>query len=131
MSDKKRILIIEDDQDIRELYSEVLRDAGFKVKEAVDGKSGLVEALGGNYDLLILDIMLPKTDGLEILRRVKENERLKHRRVIMLTNLGRESIIKEGFALGADGYLIKSEHTPDQIVGEVTKFLRVNESMSQ
>lgn len=123
MPDKKKILIIEDDQDIRELYAEVLRDAGFEVIEAVDGQSGMEKALNGDYDLLILDIMLPKTDGLSILRQVKENEHLKHKHVVMLTNLGRESIIKEGFALGADGYLIKSEHTPGQIVSEVQRFL--------
>ena len=123
MSDKKRILIIEDDQDVRELYSEVLRDGGFEVAEAVDGQSGLAKVLAGAYDLVLLDIMLPKFDGLEILKTVKEKAEVKGIPVILLTNLGREAIIKEGFSLGADGYLIKSEHTPEEIVDEVRKFL--------
>ena len=123
MSDKKRILIIEDDQDVRELYSEVLRDEGFEVAEAVDGQSGLAKVLAGAYDLVLLDIMLPKFDGLEILKTVKEKAEVKGIPVILLTNLGREAIIKEGFSLGADGYLIKSEHTPEEIVDEVRKFL--------
>jgi DNA-binding response OmpR family regulator len=121
----KKILIIEDDQDIRELYSEVLRDAGFDVVEAVDGESGQEKALGGDYDLLLLDIMLPKIDGLEILKAVKGTEAVKDKPVVLLTNLGRESIIKEGFALGADGYLIKSEYDPGQVVQEVERFLEL------
>ena len=123
MSDKKRILIIEDDQDVRELYSEVLRDGGFEVAEAVDGQSGLAKVLEGRYDLLLLDIMLPKFDGLEVLKTIKQKAEVKGIPVILLTNLGREAIIKEGFSLGADGYLIKSEHTPEEIVDEVRKFL--------
>ncbi len=123
MADKKRILIIEDDQDVRELYAEVLRDGGFDVEEAVDGQSGLARMLKDDYDLIILDIMLPKFDGLSILKTIKKKGALKDIPIILLTNLDRESIIKEGFALGADGYLIKSEHTPRQIVEEAKKFL--------
>ena len=125
MSDKKKILIIEDDHDVRELYAEVLRDEGFDVQEAVDGRSGLAKVLEDGYDLLLLDIMLPKFDGLEVLKTIKEKAKVKGIPVILLTNLGRESIIKEGFSLGADGYLIKSEHTPEEIVEEVKKFLGV------
>lgn len=120
---KKRLLIVEDDQDLRELYIEVLRDEGFEVAGAADGQVGLEKAKAGNYDLLLLDIMLPKIDGLQILRAVRENPDLSKIPVVMLTNLGRESIIKEGFTLGADGYIIKSEYTPDQVVAEVRKFL--------
>lgn len=122
--DKKRLLIVEDDQDLRELYVEVLKDEGFEVAEAADGQVGLEKAKVGNYDLLLLDIMLPKVDGLQILKAVKEAPDLAKIPVVMLTNLGRESIIKEGFTLGADGYIIKSEYTPDQVVAEVRKFLQ-------
>ncbi len=120
---KKRILIIEDDQDLRELYSEVLRDEGFEVFEAADGQAGLEKGKAGGYDLMLLDIMLPKIDGLQILKEVKGQASLSRIPIILLTNLGRESIIKEGFTLGAEGYIIKSEYTPDQIVAEVKKFL--------
>lgn len=123
--EKKKILIIEDDQDVRELYAEVLRDEGFAVDEATDGQSGLAKVLENSYDLLLLDIMLPKFDGLEVLKTIKKKAEVSGIPVILLTNLGRESIIKEGFSLGADGYLIKSEHTPEEIVDEVKKFLGV------
>lgn len=120
---KKRILLIEDDQDLRELYSEVLRDEGFEVLEAADGQVGLEKGKAGGYDLMLLDIMLPKIDGLQILKDVKGQANLSRIPIILLTNLGRESIIKEGFTLGAEGYIIKSEYTPDQVVAEVKKFL--------
>jgi len=126
VSDKKKILIVEDDQDVRELYSEVLRDEGFAVEEAVDGQSGLAKVLKGSYDLLLLDIMLPKFDGLEVLKTLKEKAKIKGTPVVLLTNLSREAIIKEGFSLGAAGYLIKSEHTPEEIVSEVKKFLEIS-----
>ena len=125
MPEKKKILIIEDDQDVRELYAEVLRDEGFEVEEAVDGQSGLAKVLEGRYDLLLLDIMLPKFDGLEVLKSIKQKAEVKGTPVVLLTNLGREAIIKEGFALGANGYLIKSEHTPEEVVQEVKKFLGI------
>lgn len=126
MAEKKKILIIEDDQEVRELYAEVLRDEGFVLDEAVDGQVGLTKVLEGKYDLLLLDIMLPKFDGLEILKTIRKKEELKDLPVILLTNLGREPIIKEGFELGASGYLIKSEHTPGEIVNEVKKFLGIS-----
>ncbi len=124
--EKKKILIIEDDHAVRELYAEVLRDEGLNVEEAVDGQVGLAKILENSYDLILLDIMLPRFDGLSILKTIKKKDGLKDIPIILLTNLGRESIIKEGFALGANGYLIKSEHTPEQIVNEVKKFLRIS-----
>jgi len=124
--DKKKILIIEDDQDVRELYAEVLRDEGFEIEEAVDGQAGLAKILQNGYDLILLDIMLPKFDGLEVLKTIKQKAEVKGIPVILLTNLGREAIIKEGFSLGADGYLIKSEPTHEEIVSEVKKFLGIS-----
>jgi len=120
----KTILLIEDEEVIRELYAEVLRDAGYKVIEARDGDTGLKRALGDEWDIMLLDIMLPGSDGLQILKYIKENERLKVKPVILLTNLGNETIIKEAFTKGADAYLIKSEITPDKIVTEVGNYLK-------
>ena len=117
------ILLIEDEEPLRDVYKEVLVDSGYKVDVAFDGSSGLSKALAGVWDLLLLDIMLPGDDGFHILRLVKENEILEKRPVILLTNLGSEPIIKAAFSLGADGFLIKSEITPDKVVEEVTNYL--------
>lgn len=119
----QKVLIIEDDQSLREVYAEVLRDDGFDVDEAINGVDGLKKAQEKSYDLVLLDIMLPKIDGLELLKELRDSPETKGLKIVLLTNLGRESIIKEGFKLGADGYLIKSEHDPGQILEEVKKFL--------
>ena len=119
----KKVLLIEDEVEIRAVYSEVLRDEGFTVVEAGDGDEGLKLVLNQDWDALLLDIMLPGEDGLHILKSAKENVRLKFKPVILLTNLGNESIINEAFKLGADGYLIKAQITPDKIVEEVKTYL--------
>ena len=104
MADKKpeRILVIEDDQFLLELYDELLKDEGYIVDLAKDGEEGLNKFLEGGYDLVLLDIMLPKIDGLEILRKAQDKKPKKENgSVVLLTNLGQDSIIKEGFSLGA------------------------------
>ena len=116
-----KILIVEDEKDIRDLYTEILTDAGFEVGEAGNGETGLKEATSGKYDLVLLDIMLPKMDGLQILREIKKDSKLASLKVILLTNLSTDNVIKEGFSLGADSYVIKSEMTPDQVINEVNK----------
>lgn len=120
---KNNILIIEDEHDIREIYAEVLQTSGYKVEQASDGESGMQKIKNTHWDLLLLDIMLPGKDGLKILKEMKENPELKKGPVIALTNLNSENIIQETFGSGADGYLIKSEITPDKIVEEVGRVL--------
>jgi CheY-like chemotaxis protein len=116
----QRILVVEDDEFLRELYDELLKGEGYDVVLAVDGEQGLNQISSGGFDLVLLDIMLPKMDGLEILRHVKSKPpTTKNGPVVLLTNLGQDSIIKEGFALGASGYLIKSAMNPDQVLSEV------------
>ncbi len=120
----QRLLVVEDDQFLRELYEQLLKEAGYDVELAADGQEGLDKVTAGGFDLVLLDIMLPKMDGLEILRRLKTNSPKKpNGPVVLLTNLGQDSIIKEGFSLGASGYLIKSAMNPDQVLSEVKVFL--------
>ena len=118
-----KILIVEDDLFIRELYDRQLSLEGYQVTTAEDGEIGLAKIAESIPDLLLLDIMLPKVSGLDLLRTIKAKDETKNIPVILLTNLGQDPVIKEGFNLGADGYLIKSAYTPDQIIEEVKKFL--------
>ncbi len=120
---KNNILIVEDENDIRSIYVEVLKGAGYNMDEAGDGETGMNKIKNTDWDLLLLDIMLPGRDGLKILKDLKENPQFKKGPVIALTNLNSENIIQEVFSSGADGYLIKSEVTPDKIVEEVGKVL--------
>lgn len=120
----KKVLLIEDETDIRSLYAEYLRDNGYEVIEAKDGIIGLEKALNEAWDVLLLDIMLPGQDGIELLRKIKVNPQLKDKPVIALTNLNIESVIDQVFDQGADGFLVKSEVTPDKIVAEVETVLQ-------
>ena len=120
----KQILIIEDDFFVRDLYDRELSREGFEVSTAEDGAEGLLKVIEEKPDLILLDIMLPKMSGLDVLKKVKEKEEVKDIPVVLLTNLGQDSVIREGFTLGAIGYLIKAAYTPTQIIEEVKKFLR-------
>ena len=120
---KNNILIIEDEHDTCEVYAEVLSMAGNKVQEAADGETGMQKIRDENWDVLLLDIMLPGKDGLKILKEIRANPELRKGLVVALTNLNSEGIIKEAFDQGVDGYLIKSEITPDKVVEEVNKIL--------
>ncbi len=123
----QKILVVEDDEFLRELYDELLKGEGYEVSLAEEGEQGLTKITEGGFDLVLLDIMLPKMDGLEILRHVKSTPpKQKNGPVVLLTNLGQDSIIKEGFSLGAAGYLIKSAMNPDQVLSEVKVFLNKN-----
>ncbi len=119
----KKILLVEDEDFIRELYVRQLTKEGFVVKTAVDGQSGLTILKQEPFDLLLLDIMLPGMNGLQLLREFKTQNPSSPMITILLTNLGQEAVIKEGFELGAQAYLIKASYTPDQVVGEVKNAL--------
>lgn len=122
----KKILLIEDDDLIRQLYADQLKAAGLEVFDYPNGQSGLAALKQAKYDLIILDIMLPDINGLEILKQIKKDSNLKSIPIVLLTNLGQDSIIKEGFKLGADAYFIKLAYNPDQIVAEVKNILAGN-----
>lgn len=120
----KKVLLVEDEADIRSLYSEYLHDQGYEVLEAADGNSALEKAEKEDWDVMLLDIMLPGQDGIQILKKLKATEKGSFKPVIALTNLNIESVINQVFEEGADGFLVKSEITPDKIVNEVESVLQ-------
>lgn len=119
----KKILIIEDETFIADLYARELNKAGFQVEVANDGTTGLANLEQSQYDLLLLDIMLPGINGLQVLKEWKMKNLISAMPVLLLTNLGQDEVIKEAFNLGAAGYLIKAAYTPAQIVVEVQNAL--------
>lgn len=122
----KKILLVEDEDFIRELYTRQLVKAGFFVKSVADGQAGLDALKTEPFDLMLLDIMLPGMNGLQLLREFKTKNPNSPMITMLLTNLGQEAVIKEGFELGAQAYLIKASYTPDQVVSEVKTTLGVN-----
>lgn len=124
MSDKiPNILIVEDDFYIRELYVRELEKAKYEVHTASSVKEALEEMKKKKPNLIMLDLMLPIRSGLELLEIVKKDKNLQDIKVVILSNLGEDEIIKQGFNKGADGYLIKASHTPKQVLVEIEKYL--------
>ena len=119
----KKILVVDDEDAVRDIYNREFTKAGFKVFLASDGQEGLLKAGEEIPDLILLDIMMPKMSGIDTIKALKKNELTKKIPVLLLTNLGEEQIIKEGFKLGIEGYLLKVSYTPVQVVEECRKFL--------
>jgi len=121
---KKRILIMEDEKFLRDLYVQILKEEGYEVTEAADGEEGYRHLHEGGFDLILMDIMLPKMTGLDIMKKLKDDPVLKpNGKIIFLTNLNQDIDINEGVAFGVSGCLIKSDYTPDQIIKQVKGFL--------
>ena len=118
----KKILIVEDDLFIRELYERTLTQAGYQVLPAADGDEGLKLAKD-KPDLILLDIMLPKVHGIDVLKKLKQADDTKNIPIVMLTNLGQENIMEQAFKIGAAGYLVKMRFEPAELANYVREFL--------
>ena len=119
----KKILIIEDDSFLSEMYSTKLIEEGFEIEVASDGKQGFEKIKTINPDLFLLDIVLPKMDGFEILEKIKKDNEFKNVPVVLLTNLGQKNEVDRGMSLGADEYIIKAHFTPTAVVSKVKEIL--------
>lgn len=118
----KQILLVEDEFYIRDLYKNILETAGFEVILAIDGEEGY--NLAQNLpDLILLDIMIPKINGIMLLKKIKNDENTKNIPIVLLTNLGQESIIKEAFTDGASGYFLKVLLNPKEMINQIGRFL--------
>lgn len=115
-SNGKRILCIEDEHFISELYSRALRRAGYDVTTLLSGEDGLKVALKDEYDIILLDLMIPGMTGFEVLRQLRDQAPDLKAKIIITTNLDQEDESREEIEKMADGYLIKAEFTPHQLV---------------
>lgn len=115
-SNTPKVLIIEDEYFISELYVRALRKANYNVVLTVDGKDGLEKALTNEYDIILLDIMVPTVTGNEILDELRKKQPPIKAKIIVTTNLEQSEKVKEKLERLADGYIIKAEITPKQLV---------------
>ena len=122
---KKKILLVEDDKFLSEMYATKLTESGFDVETAFDGEEGIKKAGEFGPDLILLDIVLPKKDGFEVLKELKSKEASKKILVIALTNLGQKEEVQKGFDLGVNDYIIKAHFTPTEVVAKAKKLLGI------
>jgi CheY-like chemotaxis protein len=121
--EQKRILVVEDDLFLRELYADTLSGEGYKVDVAEDGAIALEKMKIGGYDLVLLDIIMPKMDGISVMRQIQSSPPLvPNKCIVFLTNLDKDEEIKTALQLG-NGYLIKSQVTPGSLVNEIKAYL--------
>ena len=116
----KTILIVEDDRFIGEMYVRSLKKAGYEVDWMVDGNDGLIAARNKQYDLILLDVMLPERRGTEVLDALRGAEDLiPHSKVIVLTNFEQDDESRMAMEARADAYLIKAEITPNKLLSVI------------
>lgn len=118
-----KILIVEDEEALRELYIRVLSDAGFTVEDAASGEEALSKLAVFKPDLILLDLILPHINGFQVLDKIKQDPTLKGAKVIVLTNIYPDK--KDLLDHGADDVMIKVEHTPDQVIKRIQEVLAI------
>ncbi len=117
-----KILLVEDEELLRKMYRKKL-ELAFEVETAADGEEGLAKAREFKPDLMLLDIVMPKLNGIGVLKKIKADPVINWIPVVMLTNLATGAAIQECLEAGSQGYIIKSDSTPSKLLQEVKKFL--------
>ena len=117
-----KILLVEDDAVLSKVIYEELSESGFEIFQAYDGEIGLQMAAEKMPNLILLDVLLPKKSGFEVLEALKSDHKTQGIPVIMLTMLGSDDDIKKGLHLGANDYIVKSQHALPEIVEKVKEF---------
>ncbi len=114
----KKVLCIEDEHFISELYARALTKAGYNVDVQLDGQKGLAAAQTDRYDIILLDLMIPNITGIEVLRTLRDPKQTPrmHAKIIITTNLEQRDDVKADIEAQADGYLVKAEITPHELV---------------
>ncbi|MFA6974156.1 MAG: response regulator [Parcubacteria group bacterium] len=121
---KKKIMIVEDDSFVMDIYHTKLEQENFEVIEAVNGVEAVKKLQEIEPDLILLDIIMPYMDGLEVLQKIKSDDRLKRIPVVLLTNLSQKEEVNRGLELGANDYLIKSHFTPSEVLEKIKNYIR-------
>ena len=122
-SKKYKILLVEDDESLSNVYVTRFEAEGFDIRRAGNGEDALATAINYQPDIILLDIMMPKVDGFDVLDILKNTNKTKDLKIIMLSALSQEMDIDKATKLGADDYLIKSEVTIADVVEKIKKEL--------
>ncbi|MCU0653290.1 MAG: response regulator [Candidatus Pacebacteria bacterium] len=123
MSEKKRILIVDDEAVLVDLMRTKLTQHGFDIVVAHDGEEGLQKALEARPDLILMDIVMPRMDGITVVKKLRQDPWGKTVPVIILTNLNTAETVENSIASGVYDYLVKIDYTLDDLVGIISKRL--------
>jgi DNA-binding response OmpR family regulator len=120
-----KILIIEDDAVLQKTLGEYLISEKFDVKSALDGEIGVQTALSEKPELILLDIILPKKNGYEVLAELRANEQTKNVPIILLTNLDGIADVEKALELGATTYLVKADYKLEEVSAKIKEILDI------
>jgi DNA-binding response OmpR family regulator len=123
MGDKAKILVVEDEEILLTALREELNQAGYETEGAVDGEDGLEKVKSFKPDLVLLDLVMPKMDGMQVLKKLKEDESTRDLSVVILTNLSDYERISEALSLGAKDYLVKANYSLADLLEKVKTVL--------
>lgn len=119
---QKKILIVEDEPDMRAILCGMVENAGYNVVKAEDGEKGLDMIIKEKPDLVLLDIIMPKLNGFEVLEKIQYNPQVQDIPVVILSNLGQEKEVKKGKELGAVDFIVKADVHLTDILDKITKY---------
>jgi DNA-binding response OmpR family regulator len=120
---KKKVLIVDDDEFLLDMYAVKFKEAGFEVDIAQNGEAALEKVRTGNPDVVLLDVVMPKMDGFDVLRAIRKEKLAPHAEVFVLSNLGQKEDTDRGINLGAVDYIVKAHFTPSEVVARVNSTL--------
>src|SRR3989338_4483124 len=123
MDDKKTIVIVEDDAALNKALSQMLEEEGFAVASAVDGETGLRLIEEKKPDLVVLDIVLPRKSGFEVMEELASKDGLKSIPVVVLTNLESSNDVNRMLELGVKSFLVKTNYSLEEVVGKIKEIL--------
>lgn len=115
----KKIMIVEDDPTLRDIYTTRFRAEGYEIVTASDGEAALTVAVQEKPDLILLDIMMPKISGFDVLDILRDTEETKNAKIIVMSALSQTADIEKGKNLGANAYMVKSQVTLSEVVEKV------------
>ena len=121
---KGKVLLIEDDSGFRRTYSDVLTADGYTVVTAEDGEQGLAMVRTEKPDVVLLDLVLPKLPGFEVLKRIRADAETKDTIVLIISVLGEQTQIQKGLELGANDYTVKGSYKPNEVLGKIQALLK-------
>lgn len=125
-STTKKILFVEDEEALQRAMGEMLEQKGYNLLKVLDGEAGLAVARKEIPDLILLDLILPKKNGFEVLSELKKDPATKHIPVVVLTNLEGSEDVEKALSLGATTYLVKANYNLSDLLGKIEMVLRGN-----